>query len=194
MVLDRFYRLERNPAWTRTDHHSRILLLSVFGQAPLLIGCDVRQMSADTRRILTNTEVIAVNQDALGVQGHRVWSSTPTVTIAATNIIVEQCSAHNPRQTWNVEAAGPDGYSHITYQGDGRCVDIDECSSSTDIDNNVSAYPCHSDAAPSLRGSSKVGTDCKGKNEYFKLQKNGTITAQLDGQCLTVSTAGRYAH
>jgi len=35
-------------------------------KAPLLIGCDIRK---DT---LTNSEVIAVNQDLLGVQGHRV--------------------------------------------------------------------------------------------------------------------------
>ena len=41
-------------------------------QAPLLIGCDVVNMSDDTLRILTNSEVIAVNQDPKGVSGHRV--------------------------------------------------------------------------------------------------------------------------
>lgn len=40
-------------------------------QAPLLIGCDIRKMDADTLRILTNDEVIAVNQDQLGVQGNK---------------------------------------------------------------------------------------------------------------------------
>lgn len=43
-------------------------------KAPLLIGCDVRNMSNDTFRILTNSEVIAVNQDPLGVQGTKVKS------------------------------------------------------------------------------------------------------------------------
>ena len=43
-------------------------------KAPLLIGCDVRSMSNDTFRILTNSEVIAVNQDPLGVQGTKVKS------------------------------------------------------------------------------------------------------------------------
>jgi len=37
--------------------------------APLIAGNDVRNMSAATREILTNREVIAVNQDALGIQG-----------------------------------------------------------------------------------------------------------------------------
>ncbi|HJQ30760.1 MAG TPA: glycoside hydrolase family 27 protein [Pyrinomonadaceae bacterium] len=37
--------------------------------APLIAGNDLRSMSAETRAVLTNREVIAVNQDALGVQG-----------------------------------------------------------------------------------------------------------------------------
>jgi alpha-galactosidase len=37
--------------------------------APLIAGNDLRSMSAETRGVLTNREVIAVNQDALGVQG-----------------------------------------------------------------------------------------------------------------------------
>ena len=43
-------------------------------KAPLLIGCDVRMMSNNTFRILTNSEVIAINQDKLGVQGNKVTS------------------------------------------------------------------------------------------------------------------------
>jgi alpha-galactosidase len=39
--------------------------------APLIAGNDLRNMSEVTRRILTNTEVIAVDQDALGVQGFK---------------------------------------------------------------------------------------------------------------------------
>ncbi len=40
--------------------------------APLMIGCDIRNLDAETKRILTNPEVIAVDQDILGSQGHRV--------------------------------------------------------------------------------------------------------------------------
>jgi alpha-galactosidase len=40
--------------------------------APLLAGNDVRHMSDATRETLGNREVIAVDQDALGVQGHKV--------------------------------------------------------------------------------------------------------------------------
>ncbi len=40
--------------------------------APLIAGNDLRTMSAETRDILTNREVIAVDQDALGRQGIRL--------------------------------------------------------------------------------------------------------------------------
>ncbi|XP_072982698.1 alpha-galactosidase 3-like [Typha latifolia] len=41
-------------------------------KAPLLIGCDVRNMTSETLEILSNEEVISVNQDPLGVQGRKV--------------------------------------------------------------------------------------------------------------------------
>ncbi|KAL2227343.1 UNVERIFIED_CONTAM: Alpha-galactosidase 3 [Sesamum indicum] len=46
-------------------------------KAPLLIGCDVRNMTQETFEILSNEEVIAVNQDPLGVQGRKVYSYGP---------------------------------------------------------------------------------------------------------------------
>lgn len=39
--------------------------------APLIAGNDLRNMSTDVKNVLTNKEVIAVNQDSLGVQGLR---------------------------------------------------------------------------------------------------------------------------
>ena len=39
--------------------------------APLIAGNDLRSMSPQTKDVLTNKEVIAINQDALGVQGFK---------------------------------------------------------------------------------------------------------------------------
>jgi alpha-galactosidase len=44
--------------------------------APLIAGNDLRSMSASTKAILTNTEIIAVDQDALGLQGVPVQMSS----------------------------------------------------------------------------------------------------------------------
>ncbi|KAK4403210.1 Alpha-galactosidase 1 [Sesamum angolense] len=43
-----------------------------ISKAPLLIGCDVRNITKDTMEIIANKEVIAVNQDKLGVQAKKV--------------------------------------------------------------------------------------------------------------------------
>ena len=45
--------------------------------APLLAGNDLAHMSADTLAILTNPELIAIDQDARGVEAHRVWQNGP---------------------------------------------------------------------------------------------------------------------
>jgi alpha-galactosidase len=43
--------------------------------APLITGNDVRNMSASINGILTNREVIAIDQDKAGHQARRVWQS-----------------------------------------------------------------------------------------------------------------------
>ncbi|KAL9266493.1 Alpha-galactosidase 1-like protein [Drosera capensis] len=43
-----------------------------ISKAPLLIGCDVRNMTNETMSIIKNAEVIAVNQDSMGVQAKKV--------------------------------------------------------------------------------------------------------------------------
>jgi alpha-galactosidase len=44
-------------------------------KAPLLIGCDLTNITKETLTILTNTEAIEVNQDSLGIQGRMVSNS-----------------------------------------------------------------------------------------------------------------------
>ncbi|HSR19183.1 MAG TPA: glycoside hydrolase family 27 protein, partial [Ignavibacteriaceae bacterium] len=42
--------------------------------APLIAGNDIRKLSGGTKNILTNKEVIAVDQDSLGIQGFKYYS------------------------------------------------------------------------------------------------------------------------
>ncbi|WP_036409638.1 alpha-galactosidase, partial [Microbispora rosea] len=60
-----------NGSLTATEARAHFSLWSLLN-APLIAGNDIRSMSADTRSILTNTEVIAVNQDWGGRQGHKI--------------------------------------------------------------------------------------------------------------------------
>ncbi|KAL0441232.1 UNVERIFIED_CONTAM: Alpha-galactosidase [Sesamum radiatum] len=41
-------------------------------KAPLLIGCDIRSMDKETLGLLSNKEVIDINQDKLGIQGKKI--------------------------------------------------------------------------------------------------------------------------
>jgi alpha-galactosidase len=60
-----------NGAMSRTEYETHFSLWAMLA-APLIAGNDVRSMSAETRAILLNKEVIAVDQDRLGKAGSRI--------------------------------------------------------------------------------------------------------------------------
>jgi len=61
-----------NGGMSDTEYRSHFSLWAMMA-APLIAGNDVAAMTPATRDILTNREVIAVDQDRLGIQGRRVW-------------------------------------------------------------------------------------------------------------------------
>jgi alpha-galactosidase len=56
---------------TPNEQYTHISLWCLLS-APLLIGCDLAQMDEFTLSLLTNDEVLEVDQDPLGRQAHRV--------------------------------------------------------------------------------------------------------------------------
>ncbi|XP_062205361.1 alpha-galactosidase-like [Phragmites australis] len=62
-----------NGGMSESEYRSHFSIWAL-SKAPLLIGCDVLSMNQQTKDILSNWEVIAVNQDSLGVQGKKVQS------------------------------------------------------------------------------------------------------------------------
>ena len=70
-----------NGGMTEDEYRAHVSLWAILA-APLIAGNDVRAMAPGTRDLLTNREVIAVDQDSLGVEGtlvaegppeHQVW-------------------------------------------------------------------------------------------------------------------------
>ena len=61
-----------NGGMSPAEYRSHFSLWAMMA-APLIAGNDIAHMDDATKSILENQEVIAVDQDALGVQGHRVW-------------------------------------------------------------------------------------------------------------------------
>ncbi len=60
-----------NKGLTLAESRAHFTLWCILA-APLMAGNDVRNMSDDIRDILTNKEVIAINQDPLGKQGYQM--------------------------------------------------------------------------------------------------------------------------
>jgi alpha-galactosidase len=60
-----------NGGMTDTEYRSHFSLWAILA-APLIAGNDLRNMRPEIREILTNKEVIAVDQDPLGNEGKRV--------------------------------------------------------------------------------------------------------------------------
>jgi len=101
--------------------------LWAISKAPLLIGCDVTKMRPATLAILTNPEVIAVNQDPLGVQGKKVAFQSSQLQNASTEVIVTNCSLSSSvmvpkRCQWS---HGEDGTIRSAVSG--LCLSINNC-------------------------------------------------------------------
>ncbi len=75
-----------NGGMTRDEYRAHFSLWAVMA-APLMAGNDLRELMGDDRRtrstleILTNPEVIAVDQDALGAQGRLVQNFPPELQV-----------------------------------------------------------------------------------------------------------------
>src|SRR6266550_1109781 len=69
-----------NGGMTDDEYRAHFSLWAVMA-APLIAGNDVRTMTAVTRDMLTNKEVIAVDQDSLGVQGMLVQEPAPDLQV-----------------------------------------------------------------------------------------------------------------
>jgi len=61
-----------NGGMTDTEYRAHFSLWAILA-APLIAGNDLREMRPEIHDILTNKEVVAIDQDPLGREGERVW-------------------------------------------------------------------------------------------------------------------------
>lgn len=81
------------PGLSNAQSQSHLTLWAVSG-APLIIGADLTKLNPDVLRMLTNPEVIGVDQDPLGVQCTRVSELSPGLEVWSKRL-----------------TTGPDGYA-----------------------------------------------------------------------------------
>ncbi len=146
-----------------------------ISKAPLLIGCDITKMSKETFEILTNPEVIAINQDPLGVQGRKIETKQPKPDEGTTpqlkdgtKIYIATCTGGN-EQKWSINGDGS-----ITILGEDFCLDIPDCSNRA---IQVEIFKCH------IGSSGHCGDS---KNQEWSFKADGTIVSKLNNMCLDV--------
>lgn len=61
--------LEVGRGLTMTEDKTHFALWCIM-DSPLILGCDIRKVSEDTRKLLTNRDLISINQDSLELQGY----------------------------------------------------------------------------------------------------------------------------
>ena len=161
-----------NGGMTNAEYVTHFSLWAI-SKAPLLIGCDVSKMCAATLSTLTNPEVIAVNQDALGVQGKRVVVASSQLADVPSELIVGACGSSSMRidlrraqWTYNAE----DG--SIRSALDGRCLSIENCDTSEGANIVLSDCRIGDRQAP-----------CQAKNQQWTTSTSTkTIVSQMNGK------------
>jgi len=157
-----------NGGMTNTEYVSHFSLWAI-SKSPLLIGCDVTNLSPATLAILTNNEVIAVNQDPMGVQAAKVATYPgPSDLINLTPVTGTSCS-NSATQKWTMNNSD----KTIRNVASGRCLEIPGCSTASGTQLDI--YDCHVGVPKS---------ECNSLNQQWHMNGNGTITSLLDGQCL----------
>ena len=97
-----------NGHMSSTEYETHFSLWCLM-KAPLLIGCDVRNIDSESLRILTNPEVIAINQDKMGVQGtkrksdgtNEVWAGPLDGGAFAVVLLNRGKAASNVTASWS---------------------------------------------------------------------------------------------
>jgi alpha-galactosidase len=59
---------------TRAEYRTQMSMWCMLA-APLMAGCDLRTVDDESLSVMSNKEIIAIDQDSLGEQGYRVWRS-----------------------------------------------------------------------------------------------------------------------
>ena len=175
-----------NGGMTLTEYKTHFALWAI-SKAPLLIGCDITTMTEDIKKILTNPEVIAINQDKLGEQGHKIKRleiKAPDdyqLPLKYSRLELGECNGKN-YQKWYINSDGS-----IKNNNENFCIDIPDCHPEDII---VKTYGCH---------IGDEGSCQKSKNQewnYDPNEKKIKSRMEIEGvsKCLTIEKIGSKAN
>ena len=128
-----------NGGMTLTEYKTHFSLWAI-SKAPLIIGCDITQMSNDIKNILTNSEIIAINQDKLGEQGYKIKRTYVDLpeglepALSESDLEITNCNGKKV-QKWYINDDGS-----IKNNNEEFCIEIPNC---VPFDILVKTDVCH---------------------------------------------------
>lgn len=153
---------------TNTEYTSYFSLWAI-SKAPLLIGGDVRTMSQAILNIYLNPEVIAINQDPLGVQGKKIVISPSQHQNSSSMLFMSKCpSANNIKklQEWVYDSHT----GRIQLGINGPCLTVGKRNS--DDANTLIVTSCYTNNSKEIYQS-----------QQWKMSiKDRTIISELNGK------------
>ena len=139
-------------------------------KAPLLIGCDITKMSWPIMEILTNSEVIAINQDSLGIQGKKIKVTKIPIPedyeekLKNSKLKLDDCNEEYKEQKWFINEDGS-----IKNNNEDFCIDIPNCEMNI---IEVETYGCHIGSKTHCQNSTN--------QQWFYSQDNKTIFSYMN--------------
>lgn len=172
-------------------------------KAPLIVGNDVRAMTKDDEAyaILSNAEVIAVDQDSLGWQARRIWSDRsehhPVFSGRGDRLIATKCARSNAGQSqqdalldqqWTWQQDGT-----IVSHATGLCLaERAELAASGEEEDLLRSFEGAASSLSELDfslGEGRVTTDvCANATRWDLAQRSGgALVSRESGRCLEVA-------
>ena len=172
-----------NGGMTTIEYRTHFSLWAI-SKAPLLIGCDITNMDQDTWDILTNKEVIAINQDKLGEQGRKIKVTNLTLPLGykskleESNLELVECNGGN-EQKWFIKEDGS-----ISNNNEDLCLEL---KTGLKRGDQVFTQKCKKDLQLSKDPQAK-------KQKWIYSLENKEIITENDYKCLDLFSSSNILY
>jgi hypothetical protein len=167
------------PGFTAAQNRSHLGLWALSG-APLLAGNNLATMSTETRNILTNREVIAIDQDSLARQGVRVAEAASGLQVYSK---VLSGSGRRAVVLLNRTGSAATITARFADLGLGATASVRNVWTATDLGTKTTSYSASVPARDSIL-LTVTGTENPGGGP-----KTGALAGKQSGRCLDINNS-----
>lgn len=147
--------------------------------SPLLISANIRKMNPENLETYMNADVIAIDQDPLGLQGKRLVGGDLYPATGGGPLMTTTCSTEDLSQRWTWDHPGMPQY--LFHAASNECLNVDDCQ------KDLIMYSCVT------TGGTCCGPTCY-KNMQFNISSDGSLRSPVHPLlCATIQPNGQVA-